>query len=168
LWAEAFDLQADDSMTDDLKQWVLSAAADPRVREQIRRLYADLQLRIDQRRPLCVMSGRCCRFDEYGHRLYTTTMELAAFVAELADLPPITPAAVPPGLCAFQSGKICRVHPIRPMGCRIFFCDPSSVDWQEAVYEEFHGRLKLLHEEMSIPYAYVEWRVACQTIGFQL
>jgi Fe-S-cluster containining protein len=155
-------------MADDLKEWVLAAAGQPRVREEVRQLYADLQIRIDQRRPLCVMSGRCCRFDEYGHRLYTTTMELAAFTAELADLPAISPQAVPVGLCAFQSGKICRVHPIRPLGCRVFFCDPSSTEWQERVYEEFHGRLKQLHEQMSIPYAYVEWRLACRAMGFQL
>jgi Fe-S-cluster containining protein len=30
-----------------------------------------------------VASGRCCRFEEYGHRLYVTTMEVAAFVHEL-------------------------------------------------------------------------------------
>jgi Fe-S-cluster containining protein len=168
LWADALHLQADDSMMDDLKEWVMAAASLPRVREEVRRFYADLQLRIDQRRPLCVMSGRCCRFDEYGHRLYTTTMELAAFSAELADLPPIPQAAVPAGLCAFQSGKICRVHSIRPLGCRVFFCDPSSTEWQEEIYEEFHTRLKHMHVEMSIPYAYVEWRFACKAMGFQL
>jgi Fe-S-cluster containining protein len=153
-------------MANDLKQWVLSAASQPRVREEVRRLYQELQTRIDQRRPLCVMSGRCCRFDEYGHRLYVTTMELAAFATELADLPPI-PLQTAAGLCPFQSGKICRVHSIRPMGCRIFFCDPSSTQWQQEVYEELHARLKELHHELSIPYAYVEWRFACEKLGFQ-
>jgi Fe-S-cluster containining protein len=156
------------AMADDLNQWVLEAAGQPRVREELRRLYAELQLRIDQRRPRCVMSGCCCRFDEYGHRLYATTMELAAFVAELADVPAIPGTTAGAGLCAFQSGKICRVHSIRPLGCRVFFCDPTSTEWQVGVYEEFHGRLKDLHEEMSIRYAYVEWRFACQALGFQL
>jgi Fe-S-cluster containining protein len=155
-------------MADELKEWVLAAAAQPSVREEVRRLYADLQIRIDERRPLCVMSGRCCRFDEYGHRLYATTMELGAFARELAELPPISAKDVPAGLCAFQSGKICRVHGIRPLGCRVFFCDPSSTEWQERIYEEFHGRLKQLHTTMSIPYAYVEWRFACRALGFQL
>lgn len=155
-------------MADELKQWVLAAASRQLVRDEVRRLYDDLQTRIDRRRPVCVMSGRCCRFDEYGHRLYVTTMELAAFCAELADLPPIQTKAGQPGLCPFQSGKICGVHPIRPMGCRIFFCDPSSIQWQQDIYEEFHARLKELHRKLSIPYAYVEWRFACQTLGFQL
>jgi Fe-S-cluster containining protein len=165
LWAEALDLQAKAAMADDLKQWVLAAAGQSNVRMEVRRLYEELQVRIDQRRPVCVMSGRCCRFDEYGHRLYVTTIELGAFMAELADLPQAGPNGTDPGLCPLQSGKICRVHSIRPMGCRIFFCDPSSIQWQQDVYEEFHSRLKELHRELSIPYAYVEWRFACRTLG---
>jgi len=136
------------------------------VRDEIRGLYADLQVEIDRRQPLCVMSGRCCRFDEYGHQLYVTTAELAAFMSELADKKPVQP---PPGSggCPFQTGKICRVHLIRPMGCRIFFCDPTATEWQQAIYEQFHARLKKLHRDLSIPYSYVEWRFACQTMGWQ-
>jgi Fe-S-cluster containining protein len=152
----------------------MTASTRAEVRQEIRDLYADLQLEIDRRQPLCVMSGRCCRFDEYGHRLYVTTAELAAFTADLADLKPLTPprpGAEPSsgaGGCPFQTGKICRVHLIRPMGCRVFFCDPTAKDWQAEVYERFHSRLKNLHDKLSIPYAYVEWRFACQAVGWQL
>ena len=156
-------------MQDDLKQWVMAASTRPEVREEIRRLYADLQLEIDRRQPLCVMSGRCCRFDEYGHRLYVTTAELAAFTAELAELKPTIPQPqAESGGCPFQTGKICRVHLIRPMGCRIFFCDPTAIEWQTAIYEQFHARLKKTHDLLSIPYAYVEWRFACRAVGWQL
>lgn len=147
----------------------MSASTRGEVRERIRGLYAELQQEIDRRRPVCVMSGRCCRFEEFGHRLYVTTAELAVFVAELGELQPGF-AAGPgvPGGCVFQTGKICRVHRIRPMGCRLFFCDSTAMEWQQAVYEEFHGRLKELHVELSIPYAYVEWRLACRAVGLEL
>jgi Fe-S-cluster containining protein len=172
---------------DELKQWVVAASMRDEVRQGVRQIYADLQQRIDQRRPVCLVSGRCCRFDEYGHRLYVTTAELAAFVAELpqtsslrqkprasvqaatARLLPLAARGTVPqprqGGCIFQDGKLCRVHAIRPMGCRIFFCDATATDWQREVYEHFHARLKELHRDLSIPYAYVEWRLACQKIG---
>ena len=35
------------------------------------------------RRPVCRASGRCCHFEEYGHRLYVTAAELAYFAARL-------------------------------------------------------------------------------------
>jgi len=148
----------------DLKQWVIEASARPEVREAVGQVYADLQKRIDARRPLCVMSGRCCRFDEFGHRLYVTTAELAAFVAELTEFKGVV-AERQPGACAFQNARICRVHTIRPMGCRVFFCDSTATEWQREVYEHFHDRLKELHGELSIPYAYVEWREACRELG---
>ncbi len=68
--------------------------------------------------------------------------------------------------CPFQVGRMCGVHGIRPMGCRVFFCDPSAGEWQRGVYERMHGKLKQLHEELSIPYAYVEWRAACEVMGW--
>ena len=54
------------------------------------------------------------------------------------------------------------------MGCRVFFCDPSAKEWQREAYERMHAKLKKLHEEWSIPYAYVEWRFACREMGWQL
>jgi Fe-S-cluster containining protein len=166
---KCYDLADMTELADSLKVSVSAASMRPEVRKEIHVLYADLQLEIDRRRPLCVMSGRCCRFDEYGHRLYVTTAELAAFMADLAELEPapVGPGGGPGG-CRFQTGKICRVHLIRPMGCRLFFCDPTATEWQQAVYERFHARLKKLHEELSIPYSYVEWRFACRTMGWQL
>ena len=147
-------------IAEDLKTWVADASTRPDVRAEICGLYADLQLEIDRRRPLCVMSGRCCRFDEFGHRLYVTTLELAAFTANLATAPKPNP-----GGCPFQIGKLCSVHSIRPMGCRIFFCDPTATQWQQQLYEQLHQELKQLHERLAIPYFYVEWRAALQALS---
>jgi hypothetical protein len=45
------------------------------------------------------------------------------------------------------------------MGCRIFFCQRGTEAWQHALYEEFLGGLRQLHERQSLPYQYMEWRM---------
>src|SRR4051812_50089543 len=108
------------------------------------------------------MSGRCCRFEEYGHRLFVTTLELAAFLHEIEQSTAAGKSAARPGWdgtgCPFQSGRLCSVHAIRPFGCRMFFCDATSTEWQNQAYEHFHARLKRLHEDLAVPYVYMEWR----------
>jgi Fe-S-cluster containining protein len=49
----------------------------------VRSIYARLQTEIDRRKPICVVSGKCCNFETYGHRLYVTTLELATFMQDL-------------------------------------------------------------------------------------
>jgi Fe-S-cluster containining protein len=71
---------------------------------------------------------------------------------------------VDPAGCPFQSDKLCTVHAIRPFGCRIFFCDATTTDWQNQMYEQFHARLKRLHEELNVPYFYIEWREALRIL----
>jgi len=152
---------------EELRHAVTTARERQDVLDAVRDLYADVQKEIDRRRPVCVISGRCCRFEEYGHRLFVTTAELAAFVRGLREG---EPAARGPGPwdgtgCPFQSNKMCGVHAIRPFGCRMFFCDATSTDWQNENYEVFHARLKRLHEELGVPYYYVEWRRAIRALG---
>lgn len=147
-----------------LREAVAKAAGRAEVTEAVRQLYSDVQRQIDQRRPICVVSGRCCRFEEYGHRLFVTTVELAALVAEIGSGTTAAPAWDGSG-CPFQVGKLCGVHAFRPFGCRMFFCDATSTDWQNETYERFHARLKRLHEDLGIPYAYVEWRQALRALG---
>jgi Fe-S-cluster containining protein len=138
----------------------MQAAARPDVRVAVAGVYEQLQDDIDVRRPICGASGNCCRFDEYGHRLYVTTLELAAFVHEVGDAPGIETSG-----CPFQRGGLCSVHPIRPFGCRIFFCDATARDWQHEHYERYHARLTQLHDELNVPYFYVEWRDALRQLN---
>jgi Fe-S-cluster containining protein len=156
-----------------LKDAVEHAAGRAEVVDAVARVYHDLQGEIDARKPVCKTSGRCCRFEEFGHRLYVTTIELAAFVHDLPGRAGPSPGRnarpgdgpAPPTGCPFQVEGLCTVHAIRPFGCRIFFCDASSNEWQIQQYERFHARIKRIHEEMCVPYFYVEWREALQTLG---
>ena len=152
----------------------------------VRDIYLRLQVQIDQRKPICVASGECCHFESYGHRLYVTTLELAAFLQDLQTIN-VTRASRPCGepgkyshinlmthyaraggpwydanvsSCPLQIDGLCSVHAIRPFGCRIFFCDPTATQWQQERYELFHAELKGLHERFGVPYHYVEWRYA--------
>jgi Fe-S-cluster containining protein len=129
------------------------------VRAAVANIYIALQDAIELRQPVCKTSGRCCRFDEYGHSLFVTTMELATFVHALKQTGPSTLGSASES-CPFQVEKLCTVHTIRPFGCRVFFCDETSTEWQREQYARLHAELKRLHEELNVPYFYVEWRAA--------
>ena len=150
-----------------LKAAAFAAAGRAQVRDAVAALYRDVQLEVDRVKPRCDVSGRCCRFEEFGHRLFVTTLELAAFWYELETAGRPAAAAGPwdGSGCPFQSAGLCGVHSIRPFGCRIFFCDPASEGWQREQYERFHARLRRLHETLEVPYFYVEWRDALRAIG---
>jgi Fe-S-cluster containining protein len=155
--------------SDELRQAVRGAGQRAEVLAALAELYAVVQTAIDARRPVCAMSGRCCRFEEFGHRLFVTTIELAGFVhdLELSRSGGVAVSIADDTIhdCPFQSGHLCGVHAIRPFGCRMFFCDASAGDWQAEQYEVFHQRLKRLHEEMGVAYFYLEWREALRWLS---
>jgi len=153
--------QLDDNAILQLRDAVREASVRADVRLAVECVYEQLQDAIDLRRPRCDASGRCCRFEEFGHRLFVTTMELATF---LAKAPPVPGEWGGTG-CPFQSNRLCDVHTIRPLGCRIFFCDPSAGEWQAEQYERFHRQIKRLHDDLAVPYLYVEWRQGLRAAG---
>ena len=55
-------------------------------------------------------------------------------------------------------------HVIRPMGCRLFFCDPRHTQELQSLYERMHSHMKRLHDELGVPYMYVEWQQALVAI----
>jgi hypothetical protein len=124
------------------------------VRRAVHNVLLALQDAIDLRKPVCVSSGRCCRFDEFGHRLFVTTMEFAAFVHDLREIGyglgtlQGSESNSAWSSCPFQQDKLCTVHHLRPFGCRVFFCDATSTEWQHGQYARFHAELKRLHVEL--------------------
>ncbi|QNN24004.1 hypothetical protein HED60_17575 [Planctomycetales bacterium ZRK34] len=139
------------------------AARDPHLDQQLRALYDDLAAEIERRAPTCWISGRCCKFDTYGHRLYITGLEVAWLIDRLDEPSRARLDDAPlPGLdgCPFQVDGLCSVHALRPLGCRIYFCDPAAQAWQNPVYETFLDRLRKLHEQYELDYSYLEWRLA--------
>lgn len=153
-----------------LRDAVLATARRSEVRLRVEQIYSDLAAEIEERKPLCVLSGRCCHFEDFGHRLYVTTAELATFLHGFEhhnQSPQLTESIrIWNGQgCPFQVNKMCGVHSIRPFGCRIYFCDETSTQWQQEAYETFHARLKKLHDELAVSYFYTEWRMALQSLA---
>ena len=67
--------------------------------------------------------------------------------------------------CPYQLNGLCAAHEARPFGCRVYFCDPASTDWQHDQYERFHAAIRELHERFGVPYWYAEWRDALNAVG---
>lgn len=134
--------------------------------DRISGLHHQVERAVAEIGPRCEMSGRCCRFEEYGHRLFVTTAEVAVFASSIvATAPARTHSASPDGVgCRFQVNGMCTAHQIRPIGCRLFFCDSRHEESLQSLYENIHGQLKALHTELGIAYAYVEWRQALAAI----
>jgi Fe-S-cluster containining protein len=62
------------------------------------------------------------------------------------------------GGCPYQHENLCTVHAIRPLGCRVFFCQEGTQDWQQQLYEQFLNELRDLHDSHGLEYRYMEWR----------
>ncbi|GIW76895.1 MAG: hypothetical protein KatS3mg104_1958 [Phycisphaerae bacterium] len=135
----------------------------PEISVRVKQLYEEIQQQVKLKNPRCDRSGRCCRFEEYGHRLFVTTVELAAFFGHAKSGLFSTPRTINEG-CPYQVDRLCTVHSYRPFGCRIFFCDPTATDWQQEQYEHFHLQLKQIHTDFNVPYMYVEWRQALRAL----
>ncbi len=109
-------------------------------------------------RPVCINRGACCRFGQAGHRLYVTDAELAYFLERQSPsgLRPVGAADA----CPYQEGGQCTARAHRPLGCRIYFCDPASRSWQGPEYERRHAELVRIGQESGLEYRYREWLAA--------
>jgi Fe-S-cluster containining protein len=144
-------------LPDDFAAVVREAAGRTDIVAAMEGFYAELDGEIAAQRSVCVNRGACCRFDEYGHRLYVTTLEAAFFVAHCPGGRVELTAADERG-CPYQINGSCTARTARPMGCRVYFCDPHSREWQGPLTERMLDRLRALHRATGVPYHYAEWR----------
>lgn len=151
-----------DHLVQSVPAW-LDAAHDPAISSLLESIYSDLSSEITTRGPSCWASGRCCNFEQAGHRLYVTGLEAAYTVSRLdSSHPPLNDTTLSDaqsrGGCPFQSRNLCGIHTIKPLACRIYFCDRSAQSWQSELAEHLHNRVKQVHSTHNIPYHYAEWR----------
>jgi Fe-S-cluster containining protein len=142
----------------------LEAARDPRTAARLESIYNEVAQAIAERAPACWASGRCCNFERLGHRLYVTGLETAYAVSRLErgthpelSILSLTQARTRGG-CPFQVKNVCGIHRIKPLSCRVYFCDRSAQQWQKELSERMHAAIKALHDEEGIEYRYAEWR----------
>ncbi|MDG3002901.1 hypothetical protein [Paludisphaera mucosa] len=115
-------------------------------------LYRELDAAVAELAPVCRLSGRCCRFEEYGHTLFLSAPEAAVLVAD-------APAAARPldagRTCPWQDDRgRCTAREARPLGCRVYFCDPAFEDQAPILTERFLSRLKELVDARGWPWSY--------------
>ena len=121
-------------------------------RDDLRILYDELDAEVRALAPVCDLSGRCCRFKEYGHTLYLTAPEAALLVA---DAPPPIRDLDDGASCPWQDslGR-CTAREARPIGCRVYFCDPAYEGRAKVLTETFLNRLKLIVLKFRLPWGY--------------
>lgn len=141
------------------------------VRQGLEAIYAECAAEIAARGPACWGSGRCCNFEAHGHRLYVTGLEAAYCIARLGEIAGtrrenfgearlrlvVLEEAKGRGGCAFQVGNMCGVHGIKPLGCRVYFCDRGAQGWQMELSERLIGRVRGIHDAFGVEYRYGEW-----------
>jgi hypothetical protein len=138
---------------------VVNAARRPEVRAAMERFLEDADREIDHQPATCWNRGHCCRFGEYGHRLYVTALEVCYYLSA-GGMPP----AVTHDACPHATGGMCHARDRRPLGCRIFFCDAAAQPWQGPLTEMLLGRLRDLHAELNVPYFYADWITVLQAL----
>jgi Fe-S-cluster containining protein len=125
-------------------------------RQAILQLYAAVDAEVAAAGPVCVASGRCCRFKEYGHTLFLSHLEAEVL---LASAPPFDPASVSADFCPFQKGNLCTAREPRPLGCRIYYCDPNYQEKASELSERYLHRLKLYAEQHDLGWRYAPLQV---------
>jgi len=70
-------------------------------------------------------------------------------------------AAAPPyeqpvsaDFCPFQRGNLCTTREPRPLGCRIYYCDPNYQETARQLSDQYLRRLKELADEEGLAWRY--------------
>ena len=102
--------------------------------------------------PVCDLSGRCCRFAEYDHTLFLSGIEAEVL---LADAPSACRPLDDGATCPWQDARgRCTAREARPLGCRVYYCDPAYQEAGQALSEAYLSRLKNLADTHDRPWAY--------------
>ncbi len=120
------------------------------LRSAILKLYADVDREVAAAGPVCVASGRCCRFKEWGHTLFLSSLEAEVLLAQA----PGYDKPVAEDFCPFQKEKLCTAREPRPLGCRVYFCDPNYQAKSHEITEKYVRKLKDLAAAHEVPWRY--------------
>jgi len=146
-----------------LSDIVLAAARDDRLAECLAAFYGATDQAIAGYGPVCRNRGLCCHFAEFGHKLYVTTAELAFFLRQAGGGARRPDAAGDD--CPYHVAGRCEARLFRPLGCRVFFCDPDTREWQGPEYESRLIELKGIGDRHGVDYLYVEWLSALRELS---
>jgi hypothetical protein len=128
----------------------MSNATPETIRQRVLEIYKGADADVAAAGPVCIASGRCCRFKEYGHTLFLSNLEADVL---LSAAPPYE-QPVSADFCPFQKDKLCTAREPRPLGCRVYFCDPNYQERSREITETHLRRLKALAVELGLPWHY--------------
>src|SRR5262245_13895945 len=113
-------------------------------------LYREVDREVAAAGPVCVASGRCCRFKEYGHTLFLSNLEAEV----LLSMAPPYETPVSSEFCPFQKENLCTAREPRPLGCRVYYCDPDYQQRSGEITEKHLRRLKEIAREEGVNWLY--------------
>jgi hypothetical protein len=119
---------------------------------ELRALYDQVDGEVARLGPICELSGRCCRFAEFEHVLFVSTLEIRYLVTGAP--PPARP--LDSGLtCPWQDphGR-CLARESRPLGCRIFYCDAAYQEGAHEISERAIRQLKAITQRWDLAWNY--------------
>ncbi len=122
---------------------------------QVLNLYREVDREVAAAGPVCVASGRCCRFKEHGHVLFVSKLEADVLLASA----PAYEAPVSADFCPFQKDNLCTAREPRPLGCRIYYCDPNYQEKSNQLTEKYLAKLKQLADDNVITWQYAPLHV---------
>jgi hypothetical protein len=122
------------------------------IREELAAVYGAVADDVSRAGPVCRLSGRCCRFEEYGHTLFLSAVEFAVL---LADAPAPSRPLDHGASCPWQdfAGR-CTAREARPLGCRIYYCDEGYQEQAAVLSERYIAQLKRLTDSHELPWSY--------------
>jgi Fe-S-cluster containining protein len=117
--------------------------------DELLALYRDLDDHLARVGVKCRVCGRCCDFARNDYRLYASFLEFA-LVARGHGQPRLGPS----GCCGFLVEGSCSIHPVRPLGCRTFFCDRAHKPREQDTCHAFQQRLRALTDRHGLAWDY--------------
>jgi hypothetical protein len=126
------------------------AASSPEA--ELRAVYDQVDREVARLGPVCELSGRCCRFTEYGHTLFASTLEIRYLIA---GAPKPSRALDGGQTCPWQDqhGR-CTARNARPLGCRVFYCDPTLQELSHEISERSLTELKRITQRWGQAWSY--------------
>ncbi len=118
---------------------------------ELEEIYRELDGVLSRIAPECRTCGRCCHFKDFGHTLYTSSLEVNYLLSKAE--PPNSP--ITEETCPYLLNNLCAARGYRLLGCRMFYCNKGWQETSQDLYEKYYRRIK----ELAIKYN-LEWRYA--------
>ena len=133
--------------------------------QELKQIYDELQAELDLLSVEldCKACGDCCDFRVFEHIPYVTNIELKFIRAELKKNSEgckdaaccVSTESQDLKLCPFYRDKKCIAHQLRPLSCRVYFCNQEyEKKFSSQIYEKYHQKIKELHKNNNVEYLY--------------